>query len=163
MVNVTLFSEDFAKLHNTLCQLRTFRQSLTGDSLFTLQVTKVDEIVKSFEDSLKSAYEQEDKIQTRRGNHYSEVQEKYNLEAIWSVEHVESLFEMHPFTSAKTVSYPLGTHWGGKDIQVEIPGNTWLSLYLAADEAICKSGDMHHIFIEVFEPEGENLILRTGS
>ena len=57
MVNVTLFSEDFAKLHNTLCQLRSFRQSLTGDSLFTLQAARVDEIIKSFEDSLKSAYE----------------------------------------------------------------------------------------------------------
>ena len=163
MVNVTLFSEDFSKLHNSLCQLRTFRQSLTGDSLLALQAAKVDEIIKSFEDSLKSAYEQEDEIETRRGNHYSEVQETYNLEAIWSVDDVESLFEIHPFTSAKTVSYPLRTHWGEKDIQVEIQGCTWLSLYLAADEAICKSGDIHHIFIENFEPDGKTLILRTGS
>ena len=163
MINVTLFSEDFAKLHNTLCQLRSFRQSLTGDSLFTLQAAKVDEIIKSFEDSLKSAYEQKDEIETRRGNHYTEFQEMYNLDAIWSIGSVESLLETHPFTSAKTVSYLLGTHWGGKDIQVEIPGNTWLSLYSAADEAICKSGDMHHIFIENFEPDGETLILRTGS
>ena len=56
MENITLFSDDFEKLHNSLCQLRTFRQSLLRDDQHTY-ATRLGEIVESLEEWYEGALE----------------------------------------------------------------------------------------------------------
>ena len=61
MANITLFSEDFAKLHNSLCQLRTFRQSLLRDDQHTY-ATRLGEIVESLEEWYEGAMDSNEEV-----------------------------------------------------------------------------------------------------
>jgi hypothetical protein len=55
-------------------------------------------------------------------------------------------------------------HWGAVPVFINLPTNpTWKQLQAVADEAIEKSGDGHHVFIEAFIRNGEHLELLTGS
>lgn len=58
-------------------------------------------------------------------------------------------------------------HWGEHPVYIDLPlGNlTWGQLYKAADEAIKRSKDTHHLFIESFEkdPTTGYIKLHTGS
>jgi hypothetical protein len=50
------------------------------------------------------------------------------------------------------------------DVTVCLPINpTWEDLRIAANQAIQKSGDHHHRYIEGFELIGDEVILHTGS
>ena len=70
----------------------------------------------------------------------------------------------HPFVGATKVLYK--DHWGDEAVYEEINGPRWVDLYAAADAAIARSGDGHHIFIERFvadKQQPEVLRLTTGS
>jgi hypothetical protein len=55
-------------------------------------------------------------------------------------------------------------HWGERTVRVPLKaGMTWGDLWKAADKAIDRSHDSHHIFIEAFEICGSELELFTGS
>ncbi len=44
-----------------------------------------------------------------------------------------------------------------------VEGDRWIDLWRAADAAIVQSGDEHHVFVELFRPQGNRLVLSTGS
>jgi hypothetical protein len=96
-------------------------------------------------------------------DYYNQVREDLGLDAVWSIFEVENLSERHPFVGVTTVIY---LAYGSGDHEVTIEGDTWKSLYVAADTLIRDSGDGHHIFIEDFKQSSINpeiLFVTTGS
>jgi hypothetical protein len=96
-------------------------------------------------------------------DYYNQVREDLGLNAVWSIFEVENLSERHPFVGVTKVIYRA---YGSGDHEVTIEGDTWKSLYIAADTLIRDSGDGHHIFIEDFKQSSINpeiLFVTTGS
>jgi hypothetical protein len=96
-------------------------------------------------------------------DYYNQVREDLGLDAVWSIFEVENLSERHPFVGVTKVIYRA---YGSGDHVVTIKGDTWKSLYVAADTLIRDSGDGHHIFIEDFKQSSINpeiLFVTTGS
>lgn len=89
------------------------------------------------------------------------IRERFGFLSIWSIlEHDPS--EPHPYQDATTVRYDL--HWGGAGTcYATILGPSYLDLWVAADKVIRESGDEHHVFVEAFTPDGDELILSVGS
>lgn len=88
---------------------------------------------------------------------------EHKLVTIWSVGGADDLDAPHPFPSATTlvrttisgVEPESGEQcWGGDGGRFEAPihGPRWLDLWVAADAAIQLSADLHHRFIEAFNP-----------
>jgi len=160
---VTLRAEDFKTVHNTLCELRSIQERLTG-VISNEMADRLHSVIKGFDAGLANAYEQDTAQFDRKHEHYQSVQEELSLHTVWSVYEVEDLNEPHPYPGAMQLCYR--DHWGDEPVFVEIKGPTWADLYCAANSAIMASGDDHHIFIEQFKPnpaEPLQLILQTGS
>lgn len=159
-----LTAEEFSNLHNGLCDIRRGIRDLDGilsDSRmasFRKGITLVDK-------ALKSAYEQDEIASTTKQAHYDAVSKINGFSSIWSMDEIPDLRANHPFTDATYVAYK--EHWGEKEVFADIgPGTQWVHLWAAADKAIARSGDRHHIFIEDFIPCKTRkgvLILSTGS
>ena len=161
METVTLHAEDFRTVHNTLCELRSLVERMTHSMI---KIDDVQRIVEGFELGLKDAYAQDAAAFDAKMDHYTEVKAAQGYRAIWSIFEVEDLNDPHPFKGALQVAYK--DHWGDRAVFEEITGDRWVDLYAAADAAIRASGDDHHIFIELFQPNKEcpeQLMLQTGS
>lgn len=165
METVTLRAEDFKTVHNTLCELRSVQERLTGvinDEL----ATRLHRVVQGFEQGLKNCYEQDHAAFDRKMDYYNRFKTENGLSAIWSIFELNEhgfLYD-HPYKGALKVAY--SQHWGDEAVFEEIQGTTWADLYRAADRCIRRSGDGHHCFIEAFTPNREcpqQLILHTGS
>jgi len=79
----------------------------------------------------------------------------------WSIYEVTD-FNLVPFPNATKLVYPL--HPGKGQVEIKLQQNsTWLDLWKAADKAIQESGDLDHSYIEVFDDNGDELLLVTGS
>ena len=167
METVTLRSEDFKTVHNTLCELR----SIVGDMERSLiKVERLEAVIQRFEQGLADAYRQDNEAFDRKHDCYSLAQQANKFRTLWSIYEVEDLEAQHPFQGALQVAYR--DHWGEEgavfeEIKTEGQGHgTWLDLWAAADRCIRRSGDDHHCFIEAFTPNPENpqqLMLQTGS
>jgi hypothetical protein len=156
----TLTAEEFKNVHNGLCELNSALDRLHG----VLSNDLYDRLVKAKEQiavGLVGAYAQDSSEFDRKHDHYESVCADLGLSAIWSVYEVADLNTPHPYEGAKTVVYT--EHWGKQPVRVPINGLTWAALYVAANAAIRDSGDEHHIFIEHFTRNGDDLILSTGS
>jgi hypothetical protein len=95
--------------------------------------------------------------------YFNKARDELGLNAVWSIYEVDTLHETHPFKGVTKVIYKA---YGSGDHEVAIDGNTWKSLYIAADTLISNSGDNHHIFIESFKQSSidpEILFVTTGS
>lgn len=163
METVTLHSEDFRTVHNTLCDLRSVQERLTGVISNEL-ADKLHMIIKGFEAGLKNAYAQDAAAFDRKNDHYTEVKQRMGLSSIWSIYEVEDMDLLHPYHNAAEICYR--DHWGEEAVYETIQGVTWADLYAAADRCIRRSGDDHHIFIEHFESVADQphqLRLTTGS
>lgn len=163
METVTLHSEDFRTVHNTLCELRSVQERLTGVISSEL-ADQLHRVVQGFEAGLKNAYDQDEAGFDRKMDHYSEVKQQLGLRSIWSIFEVEDLNQPHPYAAAAEICYR--DHWGDAPVYEIIPGPTWRDLYSAADRCIQRSGDGHHIFIESFQPVADQphqIRLTTGS
>jgi hypothetical protein len=97
-------------------------------------------------------------------NLFRNVQAALGATAIWSIEDVVDFTEVAFPETIKNVHYNLHSGEAGPvSITVNSTGLTWLDLYILADALIRESGDLHHIYIEAFVKEGNDLILHTGS
>jgi hypothetical protein len=162
---VVIQGKDFTTVHNTLCELRTVQERLTGVISNSL-ADQLQAVIKGFEQGLADAYEQDNEVFESKMDYYSEFQSENRLKTIWSIFDlpVHGFLEDHPYTAAREISYK--DHWGKDAVCEPIMGPTWGDLYRAADAAIRKSGDDHHIFIEHFYTVAEQprqLKLTTGS
>jgi len=156
----TLTAEEFKQIHNGLCDLRHAIDRLDGvlaHDVFKL-LTKAREQISV---GLVGAYEQDTRSFDSKNSHYESVQKDLNLDAIWSMYEIDDLNQSHPFEGVTKVVYR--NHWGRKSVSCTINGNTWAALYVAANACIRDSADNHHVFIENFTKEDDNLILSTGS
>jgi hypothetical protein len=161
METVTLHSEDFKQVHNTLCELRSLVERMTHSMI---KIDEVQRIVEGFEQGLAHAYEQDRQAFQDKSEHYDVIKQQEGFRAIWSIYSVEELGEPHPYLDAERVIYR--DHWGDLPTVEAIPGGTWIDLYHAADRCIRASGDEHHVYIEQFRPSKDDpktLILSTGS
>jgi hypothetical protein len=160
MDTITLSIEDFKKLNNAVSQLYCLHNGNLRDHE---KVDKLGEILGDFRDALRKANQEEKVNFDRKMKYYGDTADSLGLKNTWSIYSVEDFSMEHPYPSAKTVLYKKGGHWGDHDVEIPIDGNTWQSLFVAADAAIEKSDDKHHTFIEDFRPEGDTLVLWTGS
>lgn len=80
----------------------------------------------------------------------------------WSIMDVD-FDEPHPWPSAMYVKR--STWEDDNPIAVKVNGKTWGDLWQASDEAMGKSDNKHHVFIESFHPskEEKTLIISCGS
>ena len=163
MQTVTLQAEDFKTVHNTLCELRSIQERLTGVINNEL-ADRVQSIIRGFEAGLKNAYEQDNAIFEDKMSYYSSFKEINGLEAIWSIYElpVHGFATPHPYPSDAFIVYK--DHWGeNKEKHYPVMGTTWGDVYRAADLAFRESGDGHHVFIEGFKVKGNELNMYTGS
>ena len=165
METVTLHAEDFRTVHNTLCELRSVQEQLTG--ILSLEMaSRLQSIVQGFEQGLANAYAQDDAQFESKMDYYRDFQRENGLKTIWSIYElpVHGFLQDHPYQGAAEVCYR--DHWGEEPIYETILGPTWADLYRAADRCIQRSGDQHHCFIEAFESVADQphqIRLTTGS
>ena len=154
METVTLHSEDFKTIHNTLCELRGLAQRMERSMI---KIEEVERIIESFEQGLKNAYEQDESSFDDKMEYFRAYQNEHEFGSIWSMFElpVGCFTEPHPYLSDSVVVYGRG--------HVPVLGPTWGDVYRAADCAIRNSGDFHHCFIEGFEAKGNQLLMSTGS
>ena len=161
MQTVTLKGQDFKTVHNTLCELRGLQERVTGVVSNEL-AAKLQSIIQGFEAGLEDAYAQDEREFDLRMDHYSEFKKANQLQTIWSMFEVPNLNDSHDYGVIRSLVYK--QHWGPEPVEVAVEGTTWGDLYRAADSAIRKSGDDHHIFIEGFEfVTSDKIQLTTGS
>ena len=154
----TLSAEEFKALHNCLWEL---------DSLQDQRVQEIVERIRRV--ALKGAYAQDQLSFDTKFELYNRAQMHHGFKTVWSIYEVEDLEAQHSFPGALQVAYK--DHWGAEgvfeEIKTEGAGHgTWIDLWAAADRAIRRSGDDHHVFIEAFTVNRDcpqQLILHTGS
>jgi hypothetical protein len=158
METVTLRGEDFKIIHNTLCDLRNLVERMERSMI---KVDEFDRIIEGFQMGLKDAYAQDNSTFDRKMDYYNQFKTENGFKALWSIYELEEhgfLFD-HPWQGARQIFY--------HETSAPILGPTWADLYRAADLAIERSGDSHHIFIEGFYTyaKGDNSVLglTTGS
>jgi len=164
METVTLRAEDFKTVHNTLCELRSVQERLTGVISNEL-ADRLHSVIKGFDAGLADAYAQDNAAFERKHDHYEFIGLKAGIRVSrWSIYEVEDLEAEHPYKGAERICYR--DHWGDAPVFREIKGPRWRDLWKAADLAIEDSGDQHHIFIESFVASTQQpgtLRLTTGS
>ena len=165
METVTLHSEDFKTVHNTLCELREIEQRL-NEVLNPEMVERLHRVVKGFESGLANAYSQDHAAFDSKMDYYSDFKSENGLQSIWSIYElpVHGFLHDHPYKGAVEVCYR--DHWGDEPVYETIQGPTWADLYRAADRCIQRSGDSHHCFIESFQTVADQphqIRLTTGS
>lgn len=157
METVTLKGRDFTTVHNTLCELRSLQERVTGVISNEL-ATKLHSIIQGFEQGLADAYSQDNRVFDSKMDYYSEFKSENGLRSIWSIFElpIHGFLQDHPYRGVLTLSY--------QGHAVPILGQTWGDLYRAADDVIRRSGDSHHIFIEGFSiVKSDQIQLTTGS
>ena len=165
LIGASLNASEFKDLHNAKCELyqivgRLERSGLASKSL----VKELSKVERAISKSLQGAYKKETKIMDERAAVYNAAAKANNLESTWSLYEVEDMMLPHPYKNVSKVVHK--NHWGKTAVAVEIEGDRWVDLYVAADKAIKLSGDTHHSFIEGFGTEDVakgNLLLHTGS
>jgi len=163
LCDAKLTAKEFSNVHNALCDLTRLAQSMESfvHPNFYLTLTKS---IAEIRQALAPSYKREDDIATARSNHYTDLQNQHGLSTIWAINSVDNLYDKHPYVGATKVCY--NDYWGSSnpvEIVEPILGDKWIDLYVAADKAIEKSGDDHHVFIEAFMHVGDELVLSTGS
>jgi hypothetical protein len=163
--HIQLTRGQWRNLHNALCAAEQEARGLFavlkdgGEGLAAL---------KSVREALAPAYAQDDAVFQRQYGYFDETRKANGFRACWSMydeTDVGSFDQPHPYVGATHVVH--ARHWGtAGNVEVPILGSTWLDLYRASNEAIERSNDHHHIFIERFDWSEDNpgyLELVTGS
>jgi hypothetical protein len=162
---VTLTAEEFKRVHNAISSLASLSSQL-ADFLKPELSAKLVNIQSELHTALASAYDQDDHNFDLKTEHYDAVKQQLGIkDSEWSIYSVHDLHENHPFKTADWVVYE--DHDGPSSVRAAINGPTWADLWLAADQCIRLSNDLHHVYIEKFDPApkdlGSILFLRTGS
>jgi hypothetical protein len=159
----TLSADDFKNVHNGKCELHGILQSLEGVAHPKL-VERLEKAIELINIGLKSAYDQDDAAYQSASSHAEEVGAEIGAKSIWSMYEIKDLRTPTPFKNHTILSYQGMGDTG--EVKVRIEGPLWSDLWKAADEAIIRSGDGHHIFIEDFtqsKTRDFELCLSTGS
>jgi len=160
----TLSAEDFSNVHNGKCELHSILQQIEG-TVHPRVTERLQKAIDLINAGLKSAYEQDDAAYQSAEKHINEVeQELGGLKTIWSMYEVKDLRAPHPWPEHTILTYQGMSEVG--EVKVRIEGPLWSDLWKAADQAIIRSQDGHHIFIEDFtqsKTRDFELVLSTGS
>ena len=155
--DVKITAQDFGEIHNTLWLMDQLSRRLGGN-----EADELAGLVESMRGSLKDAYRQDDAEFNRLNDMYQQIADGSGYaHSIWSMYEVKNFAEV-PWPDAARLIYR--NHWG-EPVEVEIAAPDWHALWAAADAAIRRSGDRHHIYIENIQPTDEPgvLELSTGS
>lgn len=158
--NPTLTSQEFSDIHNAKCEIHSIANSLEGvvsDRLYA----RLEKAIALLNKGLERAYELDDAAFEKNSVHYDEVSKQHGFKTVWSVYEVTNLYSLFE-PVATHVLYK--NHWGESEVLVPIKGTSWVDVWIAAEQAILNSGDMHHIFIEAFKLNDNGYFeLSTGS
>ncbi len=158
MNSVVISKDDFKNIHNALCRLDSIYFAVT-DVLNSDISEEILNIKRDINSALADAYQQEDRNWAERREHYDAMADQLNIqESVWCLYEVDDFNNRHNFDSVTALCY--------QNVTVPIAGNNWFHLWIAAETAIVNSGDLHHVYIERFIPDGNNtgiLHLQTGS
>lgn len=160
LIAPTLSAEDFKKVHNGKCRLHSLLQSMAGVVNEKL-VAELERAIKEIEAGLAAAYAEESRVFDERRATCSNIAQRCGIKhSTWSMYEIADMTAV-PYPEAGMLRYDGG--WG-KAIGISFkPGATWVDLWIAADEAIRKSGDTHHTFIESLTLVDGVVVLSTGS
>jgi len=165
LIGASLNASEFKDLHNAKCELYQIVGRLERSGLVSKNLVKeLSKVKRAISKSLQNAYKKETKIMDERAAVYNAAAKANNLESTWSLYEVENMMLPHPYKNVSKVVHK--NHWGKTAVAVEIEGDRWIDLYVAADKAIKLSDDTHHSFIEGFAvnpDDSSELILSTGS
>jgi hypothetical protein len=131
------------------------------DTLSPFLVKELRKAKSTIENGFKSVRDQKEKQWDNRNKYYTETQERFKFQSVWSIYEVENLDEEAFYLEEGSVlEYENHT--------VDLPSGSvsWFQLWLAAEEAITSAGDDDHIFIESFIQSSINpkiILLSTGS
>ena len=153
----SLSNTDLRILHNANCTLYHAIKRLEG----TLHPDLMVELQKGLEEldaGLADVRAQSDAID--REEELAAAAAGEFLAAVWSIPGVKDFSLPSRYTGVRRMRYKTGNGV----FTLNIPSEpTWQELYVAANELIMSSGDMHHVFIEDFIQEDDVLTLSTGS
>jgi hypothetical protein len=160
----TLSAEDFKNVHNGKCELHSILQAIDGIVHPKVQ-ERLEKAIELINIGLKSAYDQDDAAFTSATNHFEEVGTELGIKySNWSMHEIPDLRTPHPYPEHTILCYEGMGEVG--EVKVRIEGPLWTDLWKAAEEAIVRSRDHHHIFIEDFHQSKTRdleLWLSTGS
>ena len=155
--DVKIAAQDFTEIHNTLWDMEQLSRRLTGN-----EADELAALVVRVRGALADAYRQDDAEFERLHTMYDEIaQASGYTHSIWSMYEVKNFSEV-PWPDAARLVYRM--HWGDP-VEIELAAADWHALWAAADVAIHRSGDRHHIYIEDIRPTDEPGVLElcTGS
>lgn len=160
LIAPTLSAEDFKKVHNGKCKLYSILERLKPIAKDEL-IGELERAIEEIEAGLKAAYAEEERVEDERREMCRHIASKFRIEhSTWSMYEIADMTAV-PYPEAGMLRYDGG--WG-KAIGISFkPGATWTDLWVAADEAIRKSGDTHHTFIESLTLVDGVVVLSTGS
>jgi len=95
--------------------------------------------------------------------YYEIFRENQNFKSFWRFFETNDFSDKSTYQSAKVLRYY--QHFADECVEVNIDGNTWKDLYIAAESAIIRSHDTNHLYIKNFQLDALNhevLILFTG-
>lgn len=147
-------NEELSSLESMSWKLHSLRRCLEGFASDGI-LSELDELIDLHRQGLGRLRQEDD----ARSELLREAWDLEGFRSVWSATELGLPHDETPYTAAQVLVYH------ADDITVEQPirGNTLRDLYEAADAAIRQSGDGHHVFIEAFTPEGNQLNLHTGS
>lgn len=160
----TITREQYDKINHGRIDFMQLKQKLK-DVVHPRLLEQIEEAEKQMHEGLKPIFEQMQAEEQEWEDHVEQVEKLCGPfpNSTWSMREVPDLQAPHNFEGACVVSYR--EHWGKVPIRVEITGPLWVDLWRAANEAMKRSGDDHHFFIEAFSETSEPGVieLHTGS
>lgn len=150
-VGPQLTKEEFRDIDNGKCHLYAAIAQLEG-VIHPDLLKRLNSAMGEIENGLARAYKLDEAAYDERHNAIREIKEQLGDKikvSIWSIFEVEDM---------NTVPYPAAQFLQYKGQKVALkPNSTWIDLWVAADEAIRLSQDLHHVFIESIGPVDERV------
>jgi hypothetical protein len=160
MIPFSFTAEQMSSLHNAKCKLFSVNEQVFK-VLSPELLKEYDDVLHMLDKLLEPVYKEEDQLDRLADAAQNKVSRKHKLRSVWSVDKRTNFTErVEPAPSS--IQYI--NHWGPSKVSIEVTGDTWEDMWIAADRAIGFSGDTHHSFIEDFKHIGDGVYeLSTGS
>jgi hypothetical protein len=163
MIAFQLSKEQVTKLHNAQCYLGNVIERLRG-VVHPDRVAELEKEHKAIREVMQPIWEEEDRLTNIGSKAAAEAADTHQLKySVWAYDpYMTDFYDRHAWQ---------GAGWLADGYRkVPIRGNTWVDLWVAADQLIKMAGNNNHIFIEDFsvvggDPETNTLTLQlhTGS
>ena len=151
---VTLTYSEWRELSQRMTDL-----SLASKNVFDIIKTdgQLYQSIKQLEESFEICEKQSEVSWKKRYDEFDQLRQQLNLTTVWCLYEIDDLGDPHPFEGAREIYV-----WGGrpaKESVIEIPGSSWLDLWIATDQAVNAVGEQHYRFVEDFDLHEDGRVL----